>query len=75
MDKLGEELDVFGEEFERQVQEAGRAAFQDSPARGLHVFYRDRETGLDLMGLPDGRRFEIEYIPDVPGCDCSQAES
>jgi hypothetical protein len=34
-------------------------------AAGLPVFYLDKD-GLDVMEQPDGRRFEIRWIPGAP---------
>lgn len=44
---------------------AGRRAFEETLAAGLPVFYRDN-TGLNVMEQPDGRRFEIRWIPGAP---------
>jgi hypothetical protein len=52
-------------EFNEAVAAAGRQAFEESLAVGLPVFYLD-ESGLELMELPDGRRFEIRWIPGAP---------
>jgi hypothetical protein len=37
MDKFGEELDIFSEEFDRQVQEAGRARLLPDPDSRLSL--------------------------------------
>jgi hypothetical protein len=52
-------------EFDDAVRAAGRRAFEETLAAGLSVFYLDDE-GLDLMEQPDGRRFEIRWIPGAP---------
>jgi hypothetical protein len=52
-------------EFDEAVRESGRRAFEATLAAGLPVFYRDRE-GLNVMMQPDGRRFEIRWIPGAP---------
>lgn len=52
-------------EFLEAVSAAGHQAFQESLAMGLPVFYLD-DAGLNLMELPDGRRFEIRWIPGAP---------
>jgi hypothetical protein len=52
-------------EFDEAVRAAGRRAFEATLAAGLPVFYLDRE-GLDVMEQPDGRRFEIRWIPGGP---------
>jgi hypothetical protein len=53
------------EEFHEAVRAAGRRAFEETLAAGLSVFYLDDE-GLDVMEQPDGRRFEICWIPGAP---------
>jgi hypothetical protein len=57
--------DLASKEFDDAVRAAGRRAFEESLAAGLPVFYLDDE-GLDVMELPDGRRFEIRWIPGAP---------
>jgi hypothetical protein len=52
-------------EFDEAVRAAGRRAFEATLAAGLPVFYLDRD-GLDVMQQPDGRRFEIRWIPGAP---------
>jgi hypothetical protein len=52
-------------EFDDAVRAAGRRAFEETLAAGLSVFYLDDE-GLDVMEQPDGRRFEIRWIPGAP---------
>jgi hypothetical protein len=52
-------------EFDDAVRAAGRKAFEEALAAGLSVFYLDEE-GLDVMEQPDGRRFEIRWIPGAP---------
>ena len=49
-------------EFDDAVRAATRRAFEETLAAGLPVFYLDNE-GLDVMEQPDGRRFEIRWIP------------
>ena len=53
------------EEFHEAVRAATRKAFEETLAAGLSVFYLDDE-GLDVMEQPDGRRFEICWIPGAP---------
>jgi hypothetical protein len=53
-------------QFTAHAQEATRRARQESLTLGLPVFYQDPQTGMDLMEQPDGRRFEIRYIPGAP---------
>jgi hypothetical protein len=52
-------------EFDEAVRAAGHQAFLDTLAAGLPVFYRD-DDGLNVMQYPDGRRFEIRWIPGAP---------
>jgi hypothetical protein len=52
-------------EFDEAVRAAGRRAFEATLAAGLPVFYLDRD-GLNVMEEPDGRRFEIRWIPGAP---------
>jgi hypothetical protein len=52
-------------EFDEAVAAAGRQAFQETLAAGLPAFYLD-ENNVELMELPDGRRFEIRWIPGAP---------
>jgi hypothetical protein len=54
--------DFASEEFDRAVAAAGRAAFHETLAAGYPVFYIDAD-GLNVTELPDGRRFEIRWIP------------
>jgi hypothetical protein len=59
------QLDIRSKEFDEAVRAAGHQAFLDTLAAGLPVFYLDAE-GLDVMEQPDGRRFEIRWIPGAP---------
>ena len=52
-------------EFDEAVRAATHKAFEETLAAGLSVFYLDDE-GLDVMEQPDGRRFEIRWIPGAP---------
>ena len=56
------QLNFASSEFDEAVRAAGRRAFDATLAAGLAVFYLDRE-GLNVMEQPDGRRFEIRWIP------------
>ena len=53
-------------EFLRAAQTAVREARADSLRRGISVFYSDAETGCYMMEQPDGRRFVIEFLPEMP---------
>lgn len=58
--------DLFGEDFTAAVQAAGARAREETLRAGVSVFYRDAASGLEVMEQPDGRRFEIRYIPGAP---------
>jgi hypothetical protein len=57
--------DFGSKEFDEAVRAAGHRAFLETLAAGLPVFYRDAD-GLNVMQCPDGRRFEIRWIPGGP---------
>ncbi len=59
-------LDIFGNEFNTAVVSAGARARQETLDAGVPVFYRDSASGLDLMEYPDGRKFEIRFVPGAP---------
>ena len=52
-------------EFDEAVRAATHQAFLETLAAGLSVFYIDAE-GLNVMEQPDGRRFEIDWVPGAP---------
>ena len=52
-------------EFDEAAFAAGHQAFLDTLASGHSVFYTNEE-GLNVMELPDGRRFEIRWLPGAP---------
>jgi len=52
-------------EFDEAVRLAGRRAFEETLAAGLPVCYTDKD-GLEVIEYPDGRRFEIRWIPGAP---------
>ena len=56
--------DFGSKEFDEAVRAAGHQAFLETLAAGLPVFYLD--DGLNVMQCPDGRRFEIRWIPGAP---------
>lgn len=62
-----ETVDIHSEEFHRFVAEAGERARLETLAAGVPVFYLD--DGLDVMEQPDGRKFEIRWIPGAPGAE------
>jgi hypothetical protein len=59
------EYDFSSNDFDRAAWAAGRRAFAETLAAGLPVFYLDDE-GTDVMRRPDGRTFEIRWIPGAP---------
>ena len=52
-------------EFDEAVRMAGRKAFLETLAAGLSVFYLDSK-GRNVMQQPDGRIFEIRWVPGAP---------
>jgi len=58
--------DFLSEEFKASIVEAGRRARIETLEAGVPVFYRDFARKLDIMEMPDGRKFEICYIPGAP---------
>ena len=57
--------DCTGDCFDHAAWAAGRRAFDKTLAAGLPVLYLNGD-GLDVMECPDGRRFEIRWIPGAP---------
>jgi hypothetical protein len=57
--------EFLSKEFDDAVRAGTRRAFEETLAAGLSVFYLDDE-GLNVMEQPDGRRFEIRWIPGAP---------
>ena len=62
---MADENDYGNRPIDQAIRAAGRRAFEETLAAGLPVFYLDSE-GLNVMQLPDGRRFEIRWIPGAP---------
>jgi len=62
---MGEKLDVASPQFDAAVRAACHEAFLETLAAGLPVFYLD-SAGLNVMEHPEGRRFEIDWIPGAP---------
>jgi hypothetical protein len=52
-------------QFDDAVWAACHNAFVETLAAGLPVFYVDAQ-GLNVMECPDGRRFEIRWLPGAP---------
>jgi hypothetical protein len=57
--------DFASSEFDEAVRASGRRAFEETLAAGLPAFYLDCQ-GLNVMEQPDGRKFEIRWIPGAP---------
>lgn len=62
---MAAEYEFGSDEFNQAVSEACHQAFLESLAAGLTVFYQN-SNGLNIMEQPDGRRFEIEWVPGAP---------
>ncbi len=61
------DLDIFSDEFDAAVKAAIADATAETLKAGVPLFYRDDHTGLEVMEMPDGRIFEIRYLPGQPG--------
>jgi hypothetical protein len=57
--------EFFGEHLDAAIAAAVEHARDETLRCGVPVFYQD-ETGLEIMEQPDGRKFEIRYIPGAP---------
>lgn len=53
--------DIFSKEFDDAIIAAVNAAREENLRAGVPVFYID--SGIDIMETPDGRKFEIRFIP------------
>ncbi len=62
-----EKNDFLPDSFTAAILSAGARARLETLQAGVPVFYLDRENNLDLMEYPDGRKFEICFIPGAPG--------
>jgi hypothetical protein len=60
-------VDILSQEFDVNVSKAVAEATRATLTAGVCLFYRDSRIGIDIMEQPDGRRFEIRYIPNAPG--------
>jgi hypothetical protein len=54
--------EFFGKELEEAFIKAVTAARLDTLRAGVPVYYLD-DSGIDVMEMPDGRKFEIRFIP------------
>jgi hypothetical protein len=59
--------DIFSDEFTAAVKTAIERGVAETLKAGVPIFYRETKTGLDVMEHPDGRRFQIQFIPEAPG--------
>ena len=57
--------DFGSKKFDEAVRAACHQAFLETLAAGLSVFYLDND-GVEAMQRPDGRKFEIRWIPGAP---------
>jgi len=55
-------MEFLSKEFDDAVVGAIADAVQETLRAGVPVFYKG-ENGLEIMQLPDGRRFQIRFIP------------
>jgi hypothetical protein len=58
--------DSFDDRFDFAVKAAVAQARNEALGAGIPLFYRDSSSGLDVMQQPDGRVFEIRFIPGAP---------
>jgi len=56
----------FSEEFIQSIVRAGAQARIETLQAGVPVFYWDYDRKLDIMELPNGRKYEIRFIPGAP---------
>jgi hypothetical protein len=57
----------FEADFTATVKAAGNRARQATLQAGVPVFYWDFARNLDVMEEPDGRRYEIRFVPAAAG--------
>jgi len=62
----------FTQEFKDAIVVAGNRARLETVQAGIPVFYWDRKNNLDIMEQPDGRKFEICFIPGAPAASNSR---
>ncbi len=58
--------DFFDDDFIAAVQTAGGRARIETLKAGVPVFYWDAERNPDVIEQPDGRKFEIRFLPGQP---------
>jgi hypothetical protein len=54
------------EEITAAVEAAIKKAVEETLEAGVPIFYYDWDLGIDIMQLPDGRKFEIRYNLGAP---------
>jgi hypothetical protein len=59
-------VDIHSEEFDRAIGDAWTRARLETLAAGIPVFYLETGTGLNVMEMPGGRKFEIRWLPGRP---------
>lgn len=59
-------MELLGEEFAQRAAAAWNRARAEALRNGHPVFFED-EDGRYLMERPDGKRFEVRFIPNAPG--------
>lgn len=58
-------MDILSPEFAKGVREAARRARREALAGGHAVVYLD-PCGCYVQELPDGRKFEVRFLPGMP---------
>ncbi len=58
--------DFSSPEFDEAIKASSARARQEALDAGVPVFYLDSASGLNIMEQPDGRKFEIRWVPGAP---------
>jgi hypothetical protein len=58
--------EFFSEAFSAAIIRAGARARLETLKAGVPVFYRDGKLNVDVMEQPNGRKFEVSFIPGAP---------
>ena len=58
--------DFSSPEFDEAIKASVARAVKETLAAGVPIFYLDSASGLDIMEHPDGRKFEIRWVPGAP---------
>jgi hypothetical protein len=56
-------MSLLNEDFDTAAVAAFAKASQATLDAGIPIFYRDAQSGIQIMELPDGRQFQINYLP------------